>query len=242
MTADHGESLGEHGEPTHSYGVYDATQRVPLLVAGPGVPPGAVRDGRRRARRRGADAARARGAAATARGERDEPRGGAPRRAARVTRRAAWVETLATQLDMGWSPLLGVRTAQHKYVRAPEPELYDLAADPRELTNRAAALPELAAELDRLVGTDRRRRPPVVPSFRPDAEERAQLEALGYLKGAREPSAPSRSLGQVGGPDRSASVAERPKVDRGSDAADRASGAVRRRSRLRRDRSARLPR
>ena len=60
-------------------------------------------------------------------------------------RRAAWVETLATQLDLGWSPLLGVRTATHKYVRAPEPELYDLAADPHELVNSASAEPALAS-------------------------------------------------------------------------------------------------
>jgi arylsulfatase A-like enzyme len=93
---------------------------------------------------------------------------------------AAWVETLATQLDLGWSPLLGVRTARHKYVRAPEPELYDMAADPRELTNRATALPELAAELDQVVEQIAAACRPVEPSFRPDAEERAQLEALGY--------------------------------------------------------------
>src|SRR5262249_25771573 len=36
VTSDHGESLGEHGELSHSYGVYEATQRVPLIVHGPG--------------------------------------------------------------------------------------------------------------------------------------------------------------------------------------------------------------
>ncbi len=39
FTSDHGESLGEHGEPTHGYTLYDATQRVPLLMRGPGLPP-----------------------------------------------------------------------------------------------------------------------------------------------------------------------------------------------------------
>ena len=37
VTADHGESLGEHGEATHSHLVYDATQHVPLLLRGPGL-------------------------------------------------------------------------------------------------------------------------------------------------------------------------------------------------------------
>ena len=35
VTADHGESLGEHGEGTHGIFVYDATLRVPWVMAGP---------------------------------------------------------------------------------------------------------------------------------------------------------------------------------------------------------------
>jgi len=38
--ADHGEAFGEHGEISHSVFTYDTTLRVPLLVAGPGVPAG----------------------------------------------------------------------------------------------------------------------------------------------------------------------------------------------------------
>ena len=38
---DHGEAFGEHGEIGHSMFVYDTTLRVPLIVAGPGVPAGA---------------------------------------------------------------------------------------------------------------------------------------------------------------------------------------------------------
>ena len=37
VTADHGESFGEHGEETHGVFVYDATLRVPFIVAGPGI-------------------------------------------------------------------------------------------------------------------------------------------------------------------------------------------------------------
>jgi arylsulfatase A-like enzyme len=40
LLADHGESLGEHGESTHGLFVYDATIRVPLLVRGRGIVPG----------------------------------------------------------------------------------------------------------------------------------------------------------------------------------------------------------
>jgi arylsulfatase A-like enzyme len=41
-TADHGESLGEHGEGTHGLFVYDATLKVPWIIAGPGVAAGRV--------------------------------------------------------------------------------------------------------------------------------------------------------------------------------------------------------
>ena len=42
VVADHGEMLGEHGELTHAFFIYDAAIRVPLLLAGPGVPRGLV--------------------------------------------------------------------------------------------------------------------------------------------------------------------------------------------------------
>lgn len=41
--ADHGEGFGEHGVLHHSFDLHDEALRVPLLVRGPGVPPG-VRD------------------------------------------------------------------------------------------------------------------------------------------------------------------------------------------------------
>jgi len=199
LTSDHGDSRGEHGEPTHSYLVYDATQRIPMLVAGPGVPAGGVVSGVAALADVAptvlalADLPPLPGASGTSLAAALRGGGASPRR-------AAWVETLATQLDLGWSPLLGVRTASHKYVRAPEPELYALGDDPRELTNRAGEQPELAAELDRLVEEVVATGRPVVPSFQPDAEERAQLEALGYLRGAA-PVRADAALGRVGGPD-----------------------------------------
>jgi len=45
VVADHGESLGEHGEETHGHLCYGATMDVPLLLAGPGVPAGRTEDG-----------------------------------------------------------------------------------------------------------------------------------------------------------------------------------------------------
>src|SRR5262249_34924003 len=43
VTADHGESLGQHDEETHSYTVYDSALHVPLIVAAPGALPAGSR-------------------------------------------------------------------------------------------------------------------------------------------------------------------------------------------------------
>ena len=42
VVGDHGEGLGDHDELAHGLFVYDATMRVPWLIAGPGVQPGVV--------------------------------------------------------------------------------------------------------------------------------------------------------------------------------------------------------
>ena len=36
LTSDHGEGLGEHGEKTHAYFIYQSTMRVPLIIKMPG--------------------------------------------------------------------------------------------------------------------------------------------------------------------------------------------------------------
>jgi tetratricopeptide (TPR) repeat protein len=95
----------------------------------------------------------------------------------------AYAETLATRLDQGWSPLHALRTDSHLYVRAPRPELYDVAADPRQERNLleppAPGAAEIRADLERgveavLAGAGELE---VVPLA---AARRAQLEALGY--------------------------------------------------------------
>jgi choline-sulfatase len=199
LTSDHGESLGEHREPTHAYSLYDATQRVPLIVAGPGVPRGATVTGVAALADVAPTLLELAGLPPLA-GASGTSLAGALRGGEASPRAAAWVETLATQLDLGWSPLYGARTAGEKYVRAPEPELYDLAADPGELTNLVTQRRARATELDRWVEQELAAGRPVAPSFAPNAAERAQLEALGYLRGAETPGG-GVELGRVGGPD-----------------------------------------
>lgn len=42
VTADHGESLGDHGQPYHSTDLYNSQIRVPFVIAGPGIRPGRI--------------------------------------------------------------------------------------------------------------------------------------------------------------------------------------------------------
>jgi arylsulfatase A-like enzyme len=42
FTSDHGESLGEHGEPTHGTYAYNSTLWIPLIIATPGIKPNKV--------------------------------------------------------------------------------------------------------------------------------------------------------------------------------------------------------
>jgi arylsulfatase A-like enzyme/Tfp pilus assembly protein PilF len=196
-TSDHGESLGEHGEATHAYTLYDATQRVPLLLAGPGLPAGAVVTPLVRLVDVAPTVLALTGQAAL------------PETAGRDLRalvsgrerepRTAYLETLAPQLDFGWSPLLAVRTHRHKYVSAPRPELYDVQTDPGELRDVAAAEPELAGELAalleaRAVGAGTR-----AQFVAPRPEDRRRLRSLGYVVSGEE--VPAAELGRVGGPD-----------------------------------------
>lgn len=42
VSADHGEALGEHGQPYHSTDLYNSQLQVPLVMAGPGIHPGRI--------------------------------------------------------------------------------------------------------------------------------------------------------------------------------------------------------
>src|SRR5439155_1061907 len=48
-------------------------------------------------------------------------------------------ETFYPLNSFGWSPLHALETARYHYVDAPQPELYDLAADPEEKNNLVAS-------------------------------------------------------------------------------------------------------
>ncbi len=179
VTSDHGESLGEHNDPTHSYTLYDATQKVPFIIAGPGVPSGLEIE----------DVVPLADTAPTVLAAMDlPPFDGMDGRNLQMyfddepdLPRGAWVETVATRLEYGWSPMYGLRTARFKYIRAPRSELYSIATDPDERSNLVGDLPGVASDFDKQVSERLATARPLRMTVDPDPAERAKLIALGYV-------------------------------------------------------------
>jgi choline-sulfatase len=180
VTADHGESLGEHGERGHGIFVYEASLRVPLIVRWPGVAP-----------RRVPQLVQLIDIAPTVlalEGVAGPPMDGVnllpALRGAAPPDRNGYAESMYP-LQYGWSALRTVRAGRFKVIEAPRPELYDLNADPHELQNvfetHAADAQTLLAVLRTFGPADSR--PDV--SERPDVRER--LASLGYVNPSVKP-------------------------------------------------------
>ncbi|PYR10084.1 MAG: hypothetical protein DMF99_12885 [Acidobacteria bacterium] len=177
--ADHGESLGDHGESTHGLFAYDSTLRIPLIVAGPSMHPAAS----------DAEAAQSDvlptvldllGIAMPAR---LDGRSLVPAmRGAAGGERLVYFEALDAYLTRSWAPLTGVVADGWKYIDLPEPELYDLVNDPGELHNRI----DHERQRAEVLRTRLSEWPPAASALaaaRPapiDPDAAARLRALGY--------------------------------------------------------------
>jgi arylsulfatase A-like enzyme/tetratricopeptide (TPR) repeat protein len=189
ITSDHGESLGEHGEKTHGFFVYDATLRVPLILSGPALPAGR----RIAAPVRGIDILpTVLEALAAEIPERVQGASLLPLIDGEESARPGLVyaECYASQLNFRWAPLVAIREEGFKYIEAPRPELYDLTRDPGETKNLVETDPERGRRM-------RARLAEIVQGFpesrsartEPDPETVARLRSLGYT--ASEPRADS---------------------------------------------------
>jgi arylsulfatase A-like enzyme/Tfp pilus assembly protein PilF len=181
VVADHGESLGDHGEETHSMFLYESAIRVPLILWRPGVLP---------AGRVVASPVRTLDLAPTILDILGEPPLAAPH--ARSLRGAidgrsperppaVYAETYVPKFYMNGAALRALRDDRFKLIDAPRAELYDLAHDPGETQNRFEDEPAIAArlraELERLTaGADS-----AISVGRVDEEAVEKLKALGYL-------------------------------------------------------------
>ncbi len=183
FTADHGESLGEHGERTHGFFVYDATLKVPLiLTSSPSLPkdrsipsrvelvdvfptvlelvgvsaPDTVQGVSLMGLIDGADSEKA----------------------------TAYSECYVSQLNFGWAPLVSLRQDGFKYIEAPRRELYDLSKDPDESENILGADPKLAERMKTDLESLHASWPGSFSArHQPDPETLARLRSLGYAGG-----------------------------------------------------------
>jgi arylsulfatase A-like enzyme/Tfp pilus assembly protein PilF len=183
LTADHGESLGEHGESTHAFFVYDATTHVPFIVKTPwgdrgraktqvsgvdlmptvldlvGLPPQPGVEGRSVAR--------------------------AILHPEAELGHVAYSETYFPRYHFGWQHLRALRDGREKYIEAPEPEFYDVLADPKESKNlyksMSARAERLRLQLEKLAGSGRDATP---ERQQMDPETLQRLAALGYVGNA----------------------------------------------------------
>jgi arylsulfatase A-like enzyme/Flp pilus assembly protein TadD len=191
VTADHGEALGEHGEDTHGIFVYQATLRVPLLVAGPGVP---GPPGRRVAAPVSLASVAATllelaGADPAALPEAAPPLPLAVAAAAPAPEEPAiYFESYLPFYSMRWHALRGIALGRHKLVLGRSSELYDLRDDPAETSDLAGDRPEEVARLRGRLFAFEARHPALGWGARrsPDEQEALQLAALGYAQGVVE--------------------------------------------------------
>jgi arylsulfatase A-like enzyme/Flp pilus assembly protein TadD len=147
LSGDHGESLGEHGERTHGFFLYNATLHVPVIIHLP----------------------QATSSVKTISGvvslvdlmptvlqalKVDLPaqlqgRSLLPLMTAKTEEesRSIYAETFLPRLHFNWSELRSVETEKYQFIEAPRPELYDLSRDPGETQNLYAEKKAVAEEL-----------------------------------------------------------------------------------------------
>jgi tetratricopeptide (TPR) repeat protein len=190
VMADHGESLGAHGENTHGIFLYDETLHVPLLFK---LPANRAAGRRIDTRARLVDVAptilqeaglpipkEMQGESLSA-SMKPVPKGSA---AAATTPedRSAYAETDYPHRAFGWSSLRAIRTGKYLYIRAPERELYNQSADPEAAHNLAPSSKAVADTVGSQLEDFRAKTSQTLLDLaKPDAEQMQKLQALGYV-------------------------------------------------------------
>jgi len=181
VVGDHGESLGDHGEETHSMLVYETAIRVPLILWRPGrLPAGRVVAEPVRATDLAPTLLDLLGAEplVTAHGRSLVPliegRDTAPTP-------VVYAETYLPRFYMNWAPLRAIRDRRYKFIDAPRPELYDLRDDPGEEHDRYAQEPDRARALRAALEALTAGSEGAMSLASLDREAMEKLAALGYL-------------------------------------------------------------
>lgn len=191
LTSDHGESLGEHGETTHGFFVYQEGIHVPLIFVTPfpqftgktysgvvtlaDVMPTIL------------DMAGLK-IPSEVQGQSLVPYFSGRKK---PVDRLAYSETFYPRYHYGWSELRSFQNNRYKLIIAPVPELYDLKKDPEEEKNLVyiekkvyQKLTTLAEEFEKKAGEKA-----IEPDFSSvDEETKEKLAALGYLGSFVDPA------------------------------------------------------
>ncbi|MBN1764629.1 MAG: sulfatase-like hydrolase/transferase, partial [Sedimentisphaerales bacterium] len=186
IVGDHGELLGEYGETTHGFFIYQPVLRVPLLIRAPG-----RSEGRRISERAGLidimpTVCSLLGIQAPEIVQgidlscyfKDETYS--------AGEREFYCESI-TPTVYDCNPLQGLIADRWKYIHTTRPELYDLVRDPFELNNLMTQEPQqariLADKIRRIMET---RASPITGDTKVvlDSESRTRLESLGYVSGS----------------------------------------------------------
>lgn len=185
VSGDHGEGLGEHGEKTHGFFIYDSTLHVPLIVK-PASSSGMERITKvvekpvclvdlmptllDLAGQTAPSEVQGKSLKPLIEGE-DE------------SVSPLYAESYLPRIHFDWSELRGLRREKYHFIDGPRPELYDLSADPKELHNLYPQKPALSSEIRGLLTKAIRENTPdhemaVKTSLDPAMMER--LKSLGY--------------------------------------------------------------
>jgi hypothetical protein len=191
VMADHGESLGAHGEDTHGVFLYDETIHVPLVLK---LPHGGAVGKRVENRVELVDVLptllQAVGVEVPAAVQGESLLGmmkAGNGEAAEASRdRAAYAETDYPHTAFGWSAERSLRTGKYLYIQAPRPELYDQTADPNavhDLSGTSTAVSgTLAGQVNAFRAKTSSSRGAPKAAVDPTAQEK--LAALGYVSGS----------------------------------------------------------
>ena len=180
VAGDHGEGLGDHGEALHGNLLYQGVMRVPLIVAGTGIPV-AVRD----------DPVSIRRIAGTVQAWAGSPAPGSPAPGSpapgdstdsllSATPETVLGEAMKPFLQYGWRPQVMAVRDRIKVIRSGDVEVYDLDADPGE-TRDLAGEAEVDPEIRRALRDYPLPAAGAVDDGTLSREDRERLASLGYV-------------------------------------------------------------
>jgi arylsulfatase A-like enzyme/Tfp pilus assembly protein PilF len=198
LLGDHGEGLGDHGESTHGFFIYDSTLRVPMIFKLPGAssPRGKRIPGPLRTIDVVPTVLQVLGLSGKVRAAEVQGRGayGAFLGRGSLSGILAQAEIMLPFYHFEWSPLSSIRMGRYKYIEAPRPELYDTNADPGEKRDLSGENRAVASQLKTLLGQDITRyssgSPAAVIPKDADPAMVEKLASLGYLALSRGAAAP----------------------------------------------------